>query len=193
MPDNASLSVRRRNAEGVSPFSVPNATRTLAQGLTYANSDEMEAYLRTLFSRDPNAYRREVERIRGELDRYSSANPKTAFGLETAGMIGGAMLVPELAALRAPGILARAPAATKFVLGGLDDAAQGALYAAGQAKDVKDIPRSIREEAPINAAYYGGLSAGGAGVKAAARKATSTQSGYNLAKEVQRLWSKWGL
>lgn len=182
-----SLSVRQRNAKGVSPFSIPNAARTLLQGATYAYGDEIEAYLRTLLSKDPNAYRREVVRIRGEIDRYGSANPKAALALESAGMLGSAMLTPELAALKGVGALSRVnPNAVKFVLGGLDDAAQGALYASGQAETMKDIPRVIAEEGPTNAAFYTGMSATGAAGKKALSKAASTRPGYDMMMRLRR-------
>lgn len=175
-----SLSVRRRNAAGVNPFSVPNAARTFLQGVSYANSDEMEAYLRSLFSRDPDAYQKEVARIRGELARYANANPKAAFGLEAAGMLGGAMLTPQLSVGRA-----LSPAA-RFVVGGLDDAAQGALYAAGQAESMKEIPQTIVEEGPINAAYYAGISGAGAAGKKALGKVAGTRLGYDLMSRLRR-------
>lgn len=181
-----SLSVRRRNAEGVNPFNVPNATRTFLQGVTYANADEMEAALRAAMKLDPSAYTRERDRIRAELERYASANPRAAFGLETAGMLGGAMLTPQIAAGRA-----LSPAA-RFVVGGLDDAAQGALYAAGQANTMNEIPQTIREEAPINAAFYGGFSAAGAGGRRLARKAVGTQRGYDAVMRLKNLFSRIG-
>lgn len=153
-------------------YDYANAGRTLGQGLTYGFGDEIEAKLRTLLATDPAAYRREVERIRAAQAQYAEASPKAAMALEGAGILGSAMLTPELAAARGLGALSRvAPRASKFVAGGIDDALQGALYAAGQAENVQDIPRSIREEAPINAAFYGGASGLGYGAK----KALSTQ------------------
>lgn len=153
-------------------YDYANAGRTLGQGLTYGFGDEIEAKLRTLLATDPAAYRREVERIRAAQAQYAEANPKAAMALEGAGILGSAMLTPELAAAKGLGALSRvAPRASKFVAGGIDDALQGALYAAGQAENVQDIPRSIREEAPINAAFYGGASGLGYGAK----KALSTQ------------------
>lgn len=182
-----SLSVRKKNDKGVSPFSIPNAARTLFQGATYAYGDEIEAYLRTLLSRDPNAYQREVARIRGELDRYASSNPKAALALEGAGMIGSAMLTPELAALKGAGMLSRInPNVVKYGLGLVDDAAQGALYASGQAENTKDIPKTIAEEGPANAAFYTGMSGAEAAGKKALSKAASTRPGYNMMMRLRR-------
>jgi hypothetical protein len=164
-----------------------NAARTFGQGLTYGFGDEAEAYLRTLLASDPEAYRREVERIRAAQGQYAEANPKTAMALEGVGMLGGAMMTPELAAARGLGALSRvAPRASKFIVGGLDDALQGSLYAAGQAENVQDIPRSIREEAPINAAFYAGASGAGYGAKKGLTKALSTQRGYDAALAAKR-------
>lgn len=167
-------------------YDYANAGRTLGQGLTYGFGDEIEAKLRTLLATDPAAYRREVERIRAAQAQYAEANPKAAMALEGAGILGSAMLTPELAAARGLGALSRmAPRASKFVAGGIDDALQGALYAAGQAENVQDIPRSIREEAPINAAFYGGAS----GVGYGAKKALSTQRALAARQRLKDLLS----
>ena len=148
------------------PYDFTNAARTFGQGLTYGFGDELEARLRTLLATDPEAYRREVARIRAAQDRYAEANPATAMALEGAGMIGGAMMTPELAAAKGLGALTRvAPRMTKFVVGGLDDAAQGALYAAGQAKDMQSIPQQIKDDAMTNAMFYSGASGAGAAGK----------------------------
>jgi hypothetical protein len=180
-------------------YDYANAARTLGQGLTYASADEIEAKLRTLFATDPAAYRREVERIRAAQAGYAEANPKAAMALEGAGMLGSAMLTPELAAARglgalssmatraAPRALARfVPGTAKFIGGGVDDALQGALYAAGQAENREDIPRSIREEGPYNAAFYAGASGAGYGAKKGLQKALSTQRGYDAALAAKR-------
>jgi hypothetical protein len=163
-----------------------NAARTLGQGLTYGFGDEIEAKLRTLFATDPAAYRREVERIRAAQGQYAEANPKAAMALEGAGILGSAMLTPELAAARGLGALSRAaPRASKFIAGGVDDALQGALYAAGQAENREDIPRSIREEGPYNAAFYAGASGAGYGAK----KALSTQRALAARQRLKDLLS----
>lgn len=187
MPSNPAA----RKKATISPFSVPHAARTFAQGLSYASSDEIEAYLRTLLSKDPKAYELERNRIRAEIDAYAQENPKAAFGLEATGMVGSALATPQLTAAKALGPLGR------FLVGGAEDAAQGALYAVGNAKDRADIPRSIREEAPVNAIYYTGAAGVGAGTKAAGRAAAkqilSTRRGYETALQLQRLLSKFGM
>ena len=174
----------------ISPFSVPHAGRAFAQGLTFGFSDEMEAAIRAAAQGDPKRYRAIVNQIRAQQEQYAKDNPKAAFGLEGVGLVGSALLTPQITAAKALGPLGR------FIVGGVDDAAQGALYAAGQAKDIRDIPRSIRDEAPINAAFYTGASGVGAGAKAAGRAAAkpilSTQRGYNTALALQRLLAKFG-
>jgi hypothetical protein len=143
-----------------------NAARTIGQGLTYGFSDELEAAIRAAAQGDPARYAQIRDRIRAQQERYAAANPNTAMALEGAGMIGSAMLTPQLAAAKGLGALTRAaPRTTKFVVGGVEDALQGALYAAGQAKDVKSIPKTIREEAPYNAAFYTGASGVGSAGK----------------------------
>jgi hypothetical protein len=164
-----------------------NAARTFGQGLTFGFGDEIEARLRTLASKDPNAYRKEVNRIRMMQERYGKANPKMAMALEGAGMIGGSMLAPSLGGAR---ILASAPRAARFLAHGADDLGQGALYAAGQARTMRDIPRTIREEAPINAAFYLGARGAGAGGKYAVKKAVGTNRGYQAALTAKRLLGK---
>ena len=169
-------------------YDYANAARTFGQGLTFGFGDEIEARLRTLAAKDPNAYRNEVNRIRMLQERYGEANPKTAMALEGAGMIGGSMLAPSLGGARA---LASAPRAARFLAGAADDVGQGAVYAAGQARTMRDIPRTIREEAPINAAFYAGASGAGGAGKYAVKKAVGTKPGYQAALTAKRLLGKY--
>jgi hypothetical protein len=145
-----------------------NAARTFGQGLTFGTADEIEAFIRAKAGGRP--YKTERDEIRRLQERYALANPNTALALEGAGMIGGSMLAPSLGATR---MVANAPRLARFGAGAVDDLAQGAAYAAGQAKTMRDIPRTIREEAPINAAFYGGMSGAGA----AGRLAAKTKAG----------------
>jgi len=191
-------------------YDYANAARTFGQGLTFGFGDEIEARLRTLASKDPNAYRKEVNRIRMMQERYGEANPKMAMALEGAGMIGGSMLAPSLGGAR---VLASAPRAARFLAGAADDLGQGALYAAGQARTMRDEPMrdkagrvlrdkagrpilgggvasTIREEAPINAAFYAGASGAGAAGKYAVKKAVGTNRGYQAALTAKRLLGK---
>lgn len=156
-----------------------NAARTFGQGLTFGFGDEIEAKLRTLASKDPNAYANEVKRIRLAQDRYAAANPMTAGGLEMAGMVGGAMLTPSLAALRVPGALgrvaARAPRLSRIAAEGIEDALQGAAYSAGKATGGNRM-QAVRRDAPGNALVFAELTGAGYGLK----KAASTKPGRQV-------------
>ena len=55
-------------------------TRTIAQGLTFGFADEAEAKLRSLY--DPREYEEILNEIRGSLDQYSEAYPKSSLGYE---------------------------------------------------------------------------------------------------------------
>jgi hypothetical protein len=180
--------VQRFKNGGSTGYDYANAARTFGQGLTFGFGDEIEARLRTLAAKDPNAYRNEVNRIRMLQERYGEANPKTAMALEAAGMIGGSLAAPSLGGARA---LASAPRAARLLAGAADDLGQSALYAAGQAKTMRDVPRTIREEAPSNAAFYFGASGAGGAGKYAARKAAATKPGYQSALMVKRLLGKY--
>ena len=161
-----------------------NAARTFGQGLTFGTADEIEARLRAGLNQ--KAYERERDKIRMLQERYARQNPKMALALEGAGMVGGSMLAPSHGATR---MVANAPRAARFVAGGLDDLAQGAAYAAGQAKTMRDIPRTIREEAPINAAFYSGMSGAGAAGRLAA-KTKAGKAAIDLASKPVRYAAK---
>jgi hypothetical protein len=167
-----------------------NAARTFGQGLTFGTADEIEAFLRSKAGgRDYKTERDEIRRLQ---ERYALANPNTALALEGAGMIGGSMLAPSLGATR---MMASAPRAARFVVGGLDDLAQGAAYGAGKAKERADIAGDIRKDAVGNTLSYTAASGAGAGAKAAGRriagKVASTKPGYQAAMTLKRLLSKY--
>jgi len=120
-------------------------TRTIAQGLTFGFADEAEAKLRSLY--DPREYEEILNEIRGSLDQYSEAYPKSSLGYE----LSGAALPALLATIwsggsAAPAIFgrlaAKLPKAVTNIIGttapqsligaGLTGAAQGALTGAGK-------------------------------------------------------------
>jgi hypothetical protein len=175
-------------------YDYANAARTFGQGLTFGFGDEIEAKLRALASKDPKAYENEVKRIRLAQERYADANPMTAGGLEMAGMVGGAMLTPSLAALRVPGaigrVAARAPRLSKLGVGLAEDALQGAAYSAGKAEPVRGKPetsrmRAVREDTPGNALTYMQMTGAGALGKKGFQKAVATKPGYQAALAVR--------
>ena len=171
-----------------------NALRTLAGGVMYGWDDEAEARLRALASEDPNAYEAILKRIRAGKQAYADANPLTAQGLEVAGMVGGSVLTPSLAALRVPGVLgrvaARAPTLSRIAAEGVEDALQGALYSAGKAQPEPKKPetsrmQAVRDDAPGNALTYMQMSGLGALGKHGFKRALSTKPGYQAALAVR--------
>lgn len=156
-------------------YDYANAARTFGQGLTFGFGDEIEARLRTLAAKDPNAYRNEVNRIRMLQERYADANPMTAGGLEMAGMLGGSLLAPSLAGVRAVGNAGRV---TRLGANAVDAIGQGALYSAGKAKPDPRVAGSsrmaaVRSEAPRSAADFAILS----GVGSAGKRLANTRGG----------------
>lgn len=171
-----------------------NAARSLASGVMYGWNDETEAYLRTLLAKDPKAYEAALKRIREGQQGYAEANPLTAGGLEMAGMVGGALLTPQLTALRVPGALsrvaARAPRLTKLGVGLAEDALQGALYSAGKAEPDPEKPetsrmQAVRADTPQNALTYLEMRGLGKLGKAGVKRAVSTKPGYQAALAVR--------
>jgi hypothetical protein len=184
----------RNGGQPKAGYDYGNAARTFGQGLTFGFGDEIEAKLRTLAAKDPNAYANEVKRIRLAQERYADANPMTAGGLEMAGMVGGAMLTPSLAALRVPGaigrVAARAPRLSRFAAEGVEDALQGAAYSAGKAKPEPKKPetsrmQAVRNDAAGNALTYMQMSGAGALGKKGFQKAVATKPGYQAALAVR--------
>jgi hypothetical protein len=151
--------------------------------------------LRALASKDPKAYENEVKRIRLAQKRYAAANPMTAGGLEMAGMVGGALLTPSLAALRVPGALgrvaARTPRLSRLAAEGVEDALQGALYSAGKAEPNPKKPetsrmQAVRNDAAGNALVFAELTGAGYGLK----KALSTKPGRRVVAAATKVAQK---
>jgi hypothetical protein len=175
-------------------YDYANAARTFGQGLTFGFGDEIEAKLRALASKDPKAYENEVKRIRLAQQGYAEANPMTSGGLEMAGMVGGAMLTPSLAALRVPGavsrVAARAPRLSKFGVGLVEDGLQGAAYSAGKAEPIRGEPetsrmQAVRNDAPQNALTYMEMRALGKLGKEGFKRAVGTKPGRQAALAVR--------
>ena len=167
-----------------------NAARTFGQGVTMGTADEVEGFVRSLFSGRP--YKTERDEIRRLIERYALANPNTALALEGAGMIGGSILMPSLGATRA---VASAPRLARIGAAFGDDLAQGVAYTAGKSKEMRDIPRDIRKDALGNAAAFvaatGAEHGGGAAGRRIAGKVASTDRGYQAALMLKRLLSKY--
>jgi hypothetical protein len=159
---------------GGSP-SFADRARSVAKGATFAFNDEMEAALRALAQMDPAAYRREVSRIRAQQAAYEEGNPVESLAYE----MGGSMLpalVPggqAVTAGRMASLAARAPRAAMAVRRAAPVAGSAALYGAGAADSMSDIPRSVAEEAAFGLGLYGAGNLAARPAKAGYRKVRS--------------------
>jgi len=137
--------------------------RSVAKGATFAFNDELEGLARMVLSGQisRDAYQREVSKIRAQQQAYEEANPLKSVGYEMAGAVLPA-LIPGgqgASAGRIASLAAKYPRAASLgtVLG------ESALYGAGSANSMRDIPRAMGEEAAFGFGMYG---AGEAGKKA---------------------------
>lgn len=126
-------------------------TRAVAQGLTFGFADEAEAKLRSLY--DPREYEEILNEIRGSLDKYSEAYPKSSLGYELSGAALPALLATIWSGgAAAPAIFGRLAAklpkavtniigttAPKSLIGaGLTGAAQGAVTGVGKGETTSE-------------------------------------------------------
>lgn len=145
--------------------------RSFAQGVTFGFGDEIEGGARALGSALSDGdlmalrqkYLQERDMIREQQRAYEDANPIESLLYEG----GGAMLtglVPGaqgVTAARMAQLAAKSPRAARAA----SVAADTALYGAGVADSVRDIPRSIRDEALFAVPMYGGAEGVRMGVK----------------------------
>ena len=186
-------------------YDYANAARTFLGGLTFDSADEVEAAARALAAQRnlslgdlSQRYRGNVNEVRAGQDAYAEENPKTAMGLELAGMLGSSMLIPggaagnaaRLGARAVPRVLAKAavarPRTTKIVAEGLKDVGLGALYSAGTAPTVAAIPKQVRDDALLNALFFAGGAGIGAGGRRVARTAPVKAASEFVAKRIRR-------
>jgi hypothetical protein len=146
--------------------------RSFAKGATFAFNDEIEGGLRALAQLDPAAYRREVNRIRMQQKAYEDANPIESLAFEGAGSIVPAFIPggQVAAAGRLGSLAAKTPMAVRRIA---PVAAGAAAYGAGSANSMRDIPRSMAEEAAVGLGLYGAGSLAARPVKAGYRKVRS--------------------
>jgi hypothetical protein len=144
--------------------------RSVAKGAMFASNDEIEGGIRALgsalsegdLSSLRQKYLQERDMIRAQQKAYEDAHPIENLLYEG----GGAMLtslVPGMqgaTAARMAQIAARSPKAARAAA----VAADAALYGAGAAESVRDIPRSIRDEAVLAVPMYGGVEGVSAGI-----------------------------
>lgn len=122
------------DAEDVTGFG-----RSVAEGAMLGYNDNAEAYLRTLFDKDPEAYKRELARIRREQIKYKQDHPVFAGVGEGVGMVGTAFVpgMQGLSAARVAQMGPKARAAYELALG----TAQGTAYGSGKMYDDPDSKR----------------------------------------------------
>jgi hypothetical protein len=144
--------------------------RSVGQGVTFGFGDELEGGVRALgraisegdLMALQQKYLQERDMVRAQQKAYEDANPIESLLYEG----GGAMLtglVPGAqgaTAARMAQLAARSPKAARAAA----VAADTALYGAGSAESVRDIPRSIRDEALFAVPMYGGAEGVRAGV-----------------------------
>jgi|TARA_Y100000033_G_C2757573_1_gene117336 hypothetical protein len=114
--------------------------RSIGQGVTFGFADEAEAYVRSILG--PETYEEAKKATNAELSKFRGENPFLSFGLE----IGAAIMTPG-------GILklaSKVPSLAKVAQKGMQTttpitrgAAGGALYGAGTAETMGDVPASM--------------------------------------------------
>jgi hypothetical protein len=162
--------------------SFADRARSVAKGATFAFNDEMEAGLRALAQLNPAAYQREVKKIRAQQAAYEKNSPLESLAYE----MGGSMLpalVPggqiatagRLGSLgaRAASLAAKAPRTAMAVRRAAPVAAGAGAYGVGAADSMRDIPRSVAEEAAFGLGMYGAGNLAARPAKAGYRKVRS--------------------
>ena len=114
--------------------------RSIGQGITFGFADEAEAYVRSVLG--DQTYEEAKKATNAELSKFRGENPFLSFGLEIGAAImtpGGllkiASKVPSLAKVAQKGMQVTTPV-TRGMAG-------GALYGAGTAETVGDVPASM--------------------------------------------------
>lgn len=132
--------------------------RAAAQGLTFGFADEIEAAVRSAFS--DKTYEQEVGEIRKGIETFREEAPAKALATE----IGASALLPFGAARAATQLggraaqLARAAGQTAAARPASTAAASGALYGAGAAEDISDVPESALAGGLLGGAIGGAVS-----------------------------------
>jgi len=162
--------------------SFTDRARSAAKGATFAFNDEMEAGLRALAQLDPAAYQREVRKIRAQQAQYEESSPLESLAYEMGGSLlpafipgGQGVTAARLGSLgaRAASLAAKAPRTAMMVRRAAPVAAGATAYGAGSANSVRDIPRSVGEEALFGLGLYGAGRFAAKPVKAGYRKVMS--------------------
>lgn len=126
-------------AERFTPEYFAGLGRSAAQGISFGTADEIEAFVRSLVGEE--TYKQKRDKIRAGLEKFRSDFPVEAYGTEIAASIpSGAGLVRTLGKYGVKSALKKAGAG-------------GALYGAGAAEEMSDVP--------ISATLGGALGVGG--------------------------------
>lgn len=166
-----------------------NLGRSVLEGLTFNNADEIEAAIRAMAQGDVNRYRQLKAQVQAERQRWADQNPKAAL----AGEFGGALapgvvgafvpggqgaaasslsMLPRVArAMAEPVTMAAERFAPRFAVKAsrampfLDEGLTGVVQSIGSADTMADAPRQIAEDAPINIAGSLGVRVANSGIK----------------------------
>lgn len=182
--------------------------RSVASGALFGFGDEAEAGLRAAANAATGRgwnYRDTVNHIRKEQEAYQEANPEESLVYEMGGTLlpsfvlpgGGTAAAEASLALRAGNVAARIAAKSPFLAKAANTAAryvapisreitQGALYGAGVADDIRDIPRSIRDNIIQGMMMYGSLEGAGKANRWRVRRANrknAERAGATIVKE----------
>lgn len=158
------------------PGYLGNLGRSVLEGLTFNNADEIEATIRAMAQGDMNRYRQLKAQVQAERQRWAQQNPKAAL----AGEFGGALapgvvgafvpggqgasasalsMVPRVArAMAEPVTMAAERLAPRLavkasrVMPLADETLTGVVQSIGSADTMGDAPQQIVEDAPVNIA-----------------------------------------
>lgn len=114
--------------------------RSIGQGITFGFADEAEAYVRSVLG--DQTYKEAKKATNAELAKFRGENPFLSFGLE----IGAAVMTPGgllKIASKVPGLAKIAQKSMQTTTPITRGAAGGALYGAGTAETVGDVPASM--------------------------------------------------
>tara|TARA_R110002126_G_scaffold291347_1_gene451770 strand:+ start:728 stop:2401 length:1674 start_codon:yes stop_codon:yes gene_type:complete len=158
---------------------VGGTTRAVAQGISFGFGDEIEALFMSQIK--GTSYKKEVEKIRNDIEGFRKSNPLLAYGGEIGGgvlsAIGGGLAVRGLTAgAKAAGAASKA-APTLLSSAGRSaavGAGQGALYGAGTGEGV---------EGRLTGAAIGGAAGGVLSGASTLILPKATQSAMNLIKK----------
>ena len=114
--------------------------RSIGQGITFGFADEAEAYVRSVLG--DQTYEEAKKATNAELAKFRGENPFLSFGLE----IGAAIMTPGgllKIASKVPGLAKVAQKGMQTTTPVTRGMAGGALYGAGTAETMEDVPASM--------------------------------------------------